>query len=152
MKRGDGRKDCRESNWKDCGKAGGGGVCVYVNCRWCTDITVYDQYCDENIEHLPRSGPSTYRASLRKFVISVYYVHRALPSIRTGKTVGPDKINSNVLKLCKEPLAPSQCKFFHQSRKNDYRPVTLTSIMMNCLEKIVKAKLCDQIKQLTFPF
>ena len=47
MKRGD--------RTKDSGKLAGGGVCAYVNNRWCTDITVYDQFCDDNIEYLTLS-------------------------------------------------------------------------------------------------
>lgn len=33
-------------------KSHGGGVCFYVNDRWCKNITVKDVYCDDNIELL----------------------------------------------------------------------------------------------------
>ncbi len=94
----------------------------------------------------------------------------SLQSIKIGKASGPDKINGNVLKLCKEPLTPILCKIFQQSLneayipriwktseiipipkkspptcKNDYRPVALTPGIMKCLEKVVKDMLLRQV-------
>lgn len=33
-------------------RAAGSRVCVFVNCRWRTVVTVYDEYCDEKIEYV----------------------------------------------------------------------------------------------------
>ena len=77
-----------------------------------------------------------------------------------------------VLKMCKEPLTPIMCNIFQQSLneaciptiwktseiipipkksppmcKNDYRPVALKSVIMKCLEKIVKVILLRQVNQ-----
>lgn len=95
-----------------------------------------------------------------KIVISEANVLKSLQSIKIGKVSGPDKINGNFLRMCKEPLAPILCRIFQQSLdeayipaiwktpevipipkksppmcKNDYRPVALTSVIMKCLEK-----------------
>jgi hypothetical protein len=42
------RTDRTESSGKKCG----GGVCAYVNDRWCRNITVKESYCDKDIEIL----------------------------------------------------------------------------------------------------
>lgn len=34
------------------GKTRGGGVCVYVNNRWCVDVRVFGKYCSVDIEFL----------------------------------------------------------------------------------------------------
>ena len=77
-----------------------------------------------------------------------------------------------VLKMCKEPLTPILCKIFQQSLNeagvpkiwktseiipipkksppmcmNDYRPVALRSVIMKCLEKVVKDILLRQVNQ-----
>jgi hypothetical protein len=101
-------------------------------------------------------------------------VVKCLRSLKAGKAGGPDKINTNVLKLSALSLAPSLCKIFQRSLNegqipkqwktseiipvpkktpptclNDYRPIALTSVMMKCFEKVVKNLLNDQIKNQT---
>lgn len=49
-----------------------------------------------------------------KFEISNAFVLESLKSIKIGKASGPDKINGNILKMCKEPLAPILRKIFQQ--------------------------------------
>ena len=104
-------------------------------------------------------------------------VIKCLKAIKPNKASGPDNIGGNVLKLCRESLAKILCNIFQQSLdnvkipvlwktseiipipkkaspscNNDYRPVALTSIMMKCLEKIVKNILCEQVKGHTDPY
>jgi len=113
-------------------------------------------------------------SSVDKIVVSEDDVLRSLNAIKTGKAAGPDKINGNILKMCKSPLSPILCKIFQQSIdsvsipviwktseiiplpkkpspvcNNDYRPVALTSIIMKCLERIIKNLLCEQVKPFT---
>ena len=82
-------------------------------------------------------------------------VLESVAAIKANKAAGPDRINGNILKLCKAPLTPILCKIFQQSLdmshipvcwktseivpiakrstpqcNNDYRPVALTSISM----------------------
>ena len=98
-------------------------------------------------------------------MISVEDVLRSLQSLKVGKSSGPDKISGKILSLSKVQLAPILCKLFQQSLdtacipklwktpeivpvpkrtspscNNDYRPVALTSIMMKCLERIIKSR------------
>ena len=79
-----------------------------------------------------------------------------------------------MLKLFSEPLSPVLCKIYQQSLNssiiptiwktseiipvpkktnptcnNDYRPIALTSIMMKCLERLIKNILCEQVKPYT---
>ena len=109
-----------------------------------------------------------------KIVITEDDVLKSLSNIKTGKAAGPDKINGNILKLCKATFTPILSKIFQQSVdsvsipvswktseiiplpkkpsplcNNDYRPVALTSIIMKCLERIIKNLLCEQVKTFT---
>src|SRR4029434_4962813 len=33
------------------GKTKGGGICFYINCGWCNDVTVIQQYCSPDLEY-----------------------------------------------------------------------------------------------------
>ena len=97
----------------------------------------------------------------------------ALKRIKYGKASGPDKIGSKLLKSCAEQLASPICKIFqasldqstvpdewkmseiipipkinHPKEFNDFRPVALTSVIMKCLEHIVKKLICTSIDPL----
>lgn len=86
-----------------------------------------------------------------------------------GTAAGPDRINGNILKLCKEPSI--LCKIFQQlldsacmptiwktaeliavpqksppTNNNDYWQVALTSIIMKCFERIVKTYYVNRSK------
>jgi hypothetical protein len=129
----------------------------------------FDKHNFENVRtcitNFLRSGES------ESITISVEEVLKSLSSIKIGKAAGPDDIGSSVIKLCKEPLAPVLCKIYQRSLdesyipkiwktselipapkknpptcNNDYRPIALTSIMMKCLERVVKHHLTVQVK------
>ena len=101
--------------------------------------------------------------NFERIIICEKEVVRALRSIKLNKAPCPHGIGSNLLKMCSVPLAPVLCKIYQQSLDqvsipkiwktleiiqipkrtlptcdNDYRPVALTAIMMNCLEKIIR--------------
>ena len=94
-------------------------------------------------------------------------VMNSLKCIHCGKASGPDNIGSKLLKACAQQLADPLCRLFqasldqrivpyvwkmseitpipknnHPKVFNDLRPVALTSIIMKCLENIVKRFLC----------
>ena len=99
----------------------------------------------------------------QKIFITRGDVSLALSSAKPGKACGPDKICGKVVKGCKEPLVTPMLRLFQFSldncivpsmwktseivpipknkiplSKNDLRPVALTSVLMKCLESIVK--------------
>ncbi len=57
-----------------------------------------------------------------KIIISEANVLKSLQSIKMGKVSGPDKINGNFLRICKEKLAPILCRNFQQSLDEAYIP------------------------------
>ncbi|XP_033111259.1 uncharacterized protein LOC117112300 [Anneissia japonica] len=76
----DGFTCLRADRTPDACKDGGGGVCIYINNRWCSNIKVFRQYCTKDIElltvalrpyYLPREFPKI-------FVMVVYITTTAL--------------------------------------------------------------------------
>ena len=109
-------------------------------------------------------------------VISVDDVTQSLKRIRIGKSCGPDHINARVIRACAEQLAQPLQVLFQDSLDscsvpsswklsevipvpkikfpvvyNDTRPVALTSLLMKCLEHIVKKYLCRDISDILDP-
>ena len=97
---------------------------------------------------------------------------RSLRRVKPGKAAGPDRISSQVVSICKQQLVPILHKIFQQSLDlcnvptiwktseivpaakktnpvcdNDYRPIALTSVIMKCLEYIVKQYLTTEVYQ-----
>ena len=58
----------------DSGKSSGGGVCAYINNRWCSDVSMHDKRCNENIEYIVLSLRPFYlpREFNKIYVIVVY--------------------------------------------------------------------------------
>jgi len=48
----DGFSLVRSDRTEDSLKESGGGICMYINNRWCKNISVKARYCDRNIELL----------------------------------------------------------------------------------------------------
>ncbi|KAK7933490.1 hypothetical protein WMY93_004386 [Mugilogobius chulae] len=55
------------------GKTRGGGVCIYINNRWCTDVQIVEKHCSADIEllmvkcrpfYLPREFSAVYLLSV----------------------------------------------------------------------------------------
>ncbi|XP_067658336.1 uncharacterized protein [Haliotis asinina] len=93
-----------------------------------------------------------------------------LRKINIRKSAGPDKVDSIVLKECRDQLANIICTLFQRSMDNhcipkmwklseiipmpkkskpsclnDYRPVALTSVLMKCFERIVLSFLLSDV-------
>ncbi|KAM3624257.1 uncharacterized protein V6R79_021176 [Siganus canaliculatus] len=87
------------------GKQHGGGVCFYVNPRWCSIIHVREELCTPDIELLAVSCRPFYlpREFPQLFFILVYIHPRAKPTTAT------DHIRSTLNKL--EQLSPDSPKF-----------------------------------------
>ena len=103
-------------------------------------------------------------------VLSEHDVRRTLKLVNARKAEGPDEIAGRVLKVCADQLAPVFTAIFNLSLAqsiipicfkrstiipipkkprpachNDYRPVALTSVVMKCFEKLVKAHICSSL-------
>ncbi|KAK1784066.1 hypothetical protein P4O66_021738, partial [Electrophorus voltai] len=106
------------------------------------------------------SGPTIEQRSL---IITESDVRRVFKRVNTRKAMGPDGICGRVLKACTDQLAPVFTDIFNLSLTlgivpssfkrstivpvpkkprpsdlSDYRPVTLTSVVMKCFEKLVR--------------
>jgi hypothetical protein len=112
-------------------------------------------------EHNVLRNTLTFEVSNSDFKLPEDSVRKALNKIKINKAAGPDNISGKVLKLCKDSLfyivhqlfelSLSTCIFpsswkigeiIPVSKKdlpqtdNDLRPVTLTSILSKCLERV----------------
>ena len=99
-------------------------------------------------------------------------VRKLLKDINVGKTAGPDRINGKVLKYCREGIAyPLSCIFkisynsgqippdwklanvvpVHKkgpkTSVENYRPISLTSLVMKVFEKLVRDELLSKCQQ-----
>lgn len=104
-----------------------------------------------------RSGPSP-PPGQPELVISSADSRRILARINLQRAASPDNIPGHVLKVCAIKLADMLTDIFNislcqatvprclktsilmpvVSRLNDYRPVTLTPIVMKCFERLIK--------------
>ncbi|XP_071947529.1 uncharacterized protein [Antedon mediterranea] len=73
------------------GKDGGGGVCAYINTRWCNNIKVVKKHCCQDVEfivialrpfYLPREIPQIF--------VSVAYVQQEGSRIEAGKKIAQE--------------------------------------------------------------
>lgn len=59
------------------GKSRGGGVCMYVNNRWCVDVQVVHKRCSAEIKPLmPKSDPFIHRRSSALCICCLFTFHR----------------------------------------------------------------------------
>ncbi len=71
----DGFELLRADRTSNSGKLRGGGVCMYINSRWCTNIKVHERICNPDLELLTLSARAFYLP--REFstvVLSCVYV------------------------------------------------------------------------------
>lgn len=140
--------------------------------NFCHDLNIFYSRFDKHDFSNESNSIITHitNENMPSILISNTDVLESLHSIKTGKAPGPDKVNGDFIKLCKEPLSPILCKIFQRSLdeayipriwktseiipvpkkspptcNNDFRPVALTSVIMKCLEKIVKNRLLRQV-------
>ena len=111
-----------------------------------------------------------------QIVLSYEEVAKSLKRIKRGKAYGPDQVNANVIRSCRDQLVKPLHMLFQASldqgnvpiiwktseivpipktkfpkTKNDLRPIVLTYLIMKCLEHIVKDRLCAQVNHLRDP-
>ncbi|KAK3521253.1 hypothetical protein QTP70_001550 [Hemibagrus guttatus] len=115
------------------------------------------------------------------FIISEHDVRRAFRRMNTRKAAGPDGISGRVLRACADQLAPMFTEIFnlsliqsviptcfkesiivpflkktHPASLNDSLPVALTSVVMKCLEQLVRdfiiSSLPDTLDLLQFAY
>lgn len=64
----------RSDRTPDSGKSAVGGVCAYINNRWCKDITVTENVCGDCIEYMiPSVRPYYLPREFNKIFIIVVY-------------------------------------------------------------------------------
>ncbi len=74
-------------------KKSGGGVCIYVNERWCKNITVKEKYCDKNIELLTVSlRPFYLPREMNNIFCTVVYI----PPCESDRNLAVSKIQDIV--------------------------------------------------------
>ncbi|KAK3509541.1 hypothetical protein QTP70_001400 [Hemibagrus guttatus] len=115
------------------------------------------------------------------FINSEHDVRRAFSRVNTRKAAGPDGISGRVLRACADQLTPVFTEIFnlsliqsviptcfkepiivpvpkktHPASLNDYRPVALTSVVMKCLERLIRdfiiSSLPDTLDPLQFAY
>ena len=111
-----------------------------------------------------------------RILVSHDEVVRSVKRIKCGKACGPDQVGAKVLRSCTDQLAKPLLVLFQASLdqctvpytwkmseiipipktkfpkiKNDLRPIALTSLIMKCLEHIVKRHLCSQVRYVRDP-
>ena len=86
------------------GKSRGGGVCIFVNSRWCTNVTVKEAFCHEDVELLSVAlRPFYLPREFNQLFITVVYIH---PKANIKKAA--DTVAGVVHRLAsKSPDAPS---------------------------------------------
>ena len=111
-----------------------------------------------------------------RIVITREDVIKSVRRIKVGTACGPDNISAKVLRLCLEQLVDPLLVLFQDSldhgivpiiwkvseiipvpkikfpkELNDLRPVTLTAIIMKCLESIIKTYMCLDVDHVRDP-
>ncbi len=122
---------------------------------------------DENVKEIPKVERKT-KASLKKIVFWPKHVRKVLSKLDIEKATGPDSIPARVLKKCAPELAkpfarlfqllldkqymPKQWKIAHvipcykkkdKHDPNNYRPVSLLSIISKVMEALINRALCS---------
>ena len=68
------------------GKTKGGGVCVFVNEKWCSNVTLKEQHCRADVEFLTVALRLFYLPrAVRQMFVTVVYIHpRAVVKVAAG--------------------------------------------------------------------
>ncbi len=130
-------------------------------------------FTHEDTNHIPEPGFLFTDALLTDLVITESRVRKVLKSINQNKSPGADKHHPRVLKELQEQLVKPLTELFNKcidegylppawkdanvtpiyknkgakSSPNNYRPVSLTSIICKILETIVKDEILDHLKR-----
>ena len=126
-------------------------------------------FTEEDNDEVPDMDMRT-EAKMEKFEISKEEVHKLLQKVNTSKSPGPDEIHPRMIKELGDELSTPLHILFNRSLKegkiptgwkmanitaihkkddkddpNNYRPVSLTSIIGKLLETIVRDKISDHM-------
>ncbi|XDV25563.1 hypothetical protein PO909_029463 [Leuciscus waleckii] len=115
---------------------GGGGVCVYINERWCKNYTVRDSHCSEDIELLSLSvRPYYLPREFGQVFVTVVYIHP-----RSNTKVAANRIYDTMAKL--ENMAPDAPKFVLGDFNKNLEELTLvvTDYIRFCVDCIIPEK------------
>lgn len=125
----DGYTLIRSDRTEAAGKESGGGVCTYVNDRWCNNITVKKKYCDKNIEYLSMSLRPFYlpREINNVFCITVYIPPEA------NKNIAINILHDHINDI--ENSSPDAIKIIN----GDFNHASLDKMLPN-YEQVVKCK------------
>ena len=65
-----------DRSWGATGKTKGGGVCVFVNEKWCSNVTLKEQHCCADVELLTVAlRPFYLTREFRQIFVTVVYIH-----------------------------------------------------------------------------
>ena len=127
-------------------------------------------FTNEDLNNLPNSLPSGAYKELNKIVFNEEDVTKLLREVNPNKSPGPDNIHPRVLKECAEVLSAPLYYLFKSSLKageipqdwkdgnispvykkgsraqvENYRPISLTSVVCKILEKVVRKALLNHL-------
>ena len=127
----------------------------------------------EDTGTIPTLPDRSYMEPLTTIMIETDDVKKILDNLKTNKAAGPDGIHPRILKELASELAPILCNIYQRSLRdgilpkvwkyghvtpifkkgkkvlpNNYRPVSLTSIVCRVLEKLVRKGIVAHIKSL----
>ena len=127
----------------------------------------------EDTGTIPTLQDRRYMELLTTILIETDDVKKILENLKTNKAAGPDGIHPRILKELASELAPILCSIYQRSLRdgilpsvwkygdvtpifkkgkkvlpNNYRPVSLTSVICRVLEKLVRKGIMDHIKSL----
>ena len=127
----------------------------------------------EDTGTIPTLPDRSYMEPLTTIMIETDDVKKILENLKTNKAAGPDGIPPRILKELASELAPILCNIYQRSLRdgilpkvwkyghvtpifkkgkkvlpNNYRPVSLTSIVCRVLEKLVRKGIVAHIKSL----
>ena len=134
------------------------------------DVGDYNEECDHILHSLQVNCDE-------RIVLTEQEVLQGLNRAKPGKACGPDKVTTNVIKLCKSELVTPMLRLFQCSldlckipeiwktsevvpvpkvniptAMNNLRPVALTSDIMKCFESIVKKHLWSYVQNISDKF
>ena len=129
-------------------------------------------YTTESLHNMPPAPVYDVRQHLQTVTISEERVTELLANLHPNKAPGPDGIHSRILKELAEEITKPICKIFDMSlnegtlpaewrtatvtpifkkgRKQDpgnYRPVSLTCVLCNVMEKLVRQSVVEHLEQ-----
>ena len=124
----------------------------------------------ENLDNIPDIPDKQFGKPLDSLIIDISVVEKVLKDLNAGKSMGPDELNPLLLKTMSNVFAVPLTLIFQESvssgkipgiwkdarvtplfkkgqksNPGNYRPVSLTSIVCKCMEKIVRTAVIEHL-------